>query len=196
MTRCSLTHLFPCIIARHDEHLRQSRRPQPRLPIPFHPNPIGDSPQSEPLQPHVGHRLDPLDGELCPGPGICALLCSCSHRTQAWDYGESFIQTTCRHGAIGAWCCRRMGDHCMCFCFVIMHQLGSLRAGGSDPGTGEYRAGDAIIMMGRGPPGDNAYRILCRQSAESDRVPRRFRSMSGGAPTRNLRPAIAQKDYY
>jgi len=30
----------------------------------------------------------------------------------------------------------------------------------------------------------------------SDRVPRRFRSMSGGAPTRNLRPAIAQKDYY
>jgi len=44
--------------------------------------------------------------------------------------------------------------------------------------------------------GDNAYRILCRQSAESDRVPRRFQSMSGGAPTRNLRPAIAQKDYY
>jgi len=34
---------------------------------------------------------------------------------------------------------------------VIMHRLGPLRAGGSDPGTGEYRAVDAIIMMGRGP---------------------------------------------
>ena len=32
-----------------------------------------------------------------------------------------------------------------------MHELGSLRAGGSDPCTGEYRAVDAIIMMGRRP---------------------------------------------
>ena len=30
--------------------------------------------------------------------------------------------------------------------------------------------------------GDNAYRILCRQSAENDGGPWRFRSMSGGTP--------------